>query len=159
MAPPLNQDEELAELYHWVDTIPLSRPKRNISRDFSDGVLMAEVISYCTPKLVELHNYSAANAVERKSYNWSTLNQKVFRRLGMRLEPQEIQDIVNARPGAVEKVLALYRQQAAEYSARITEQDAAFAGTTPVETRNPFSSAVTTAVDDSLYNSRYRTRF
>ncbi|KAF4641501.1 SPEF1 family protein [Toxoplasma gondii] len=37
LAPPLPGDEELAELYHWVDTIPLSRPKRNISRDFSDG--------------------------------------------------------------------------------------------------------------------------
>ena len=31
-------DEELLEdLYHWVDGIPLSRPKKDIKRDFSDG--------------------------------------------------------------------------------------------------------------------------
>ena len=30
-------ESELEELYSWVDKIPLSRPKRNINRDFSDG--------------------------------------------------------------------------------------------------------------------------
>lgn len=24
-------------IYNWVDEIPLTRPKRNIARDFSDG--------------------------------------------------------------------------------------------------------------------------
>jgi hypothetical protein len=35
-------EEELNTVYEWVDTFELSKPKRNISRDFSDGVLMAE---------------------------------------------------------------------------------------------------------------------
>jgi hypothetical protein len=30
-------EEELKPLYMWIDQIPLSRPKRNIARDFSDG--------------------------------------------------------------------------------------------------------------------------
>jgi hypothetical protein len=30
-------EEALQKVYCWVDEIPLSRPKRNISRDFSDG--------------------------------------------------------------------------------------------------------------------------
>lgn len=30
-------DEEQQDLFAWIDKIPLSRPKRNISRDFSDG--------------------------------------------------------------------------------------------------------------------------
>lgn len=30
-------EEEMQAIYNWVDEIPLSRPKRNISRDFSDG--------------------------------------------------------------------------------------------------------------------------
>ena len=30
-------EEELQELYEWVDEIPLSRPKKNIARDFSDA--------------------------------------------------------------------------------------------------------------------------
>lgn len=27
----------LEDLYIWIDNIPLSRPKRKIERDFSDG--------------------------------------------------------------------------------------------------------------------------
>jgi len=30
-------DAVLQELYSWVDQIPLSRPKKNLTRDFSDG--------------------------------------------------------------------------------------------------------------------------
>ena len=30
-------EAELKILYQWVDQIPLSRPKRNIARDFADG--------------------------------------------------------------------------------------------------------------------------
>lgn len=30
-------EEGLQELYTWIDEINLSRPKRNIWRDFSDG--------------------------------------------------------------------------------------------------------------------------
>lgn len=30
-------DVELESLYQWVDRVPLSRPKKNIGKDFSDG--------------------------------------------------------------------------------------------------------------------------
>ncbi|KAH7820099.1 putative SPEF1 family protein [Monocercomonoides exilis] len=67
--------ETLSLVYEWVDSIALSRPKQNIARDFSDGVLMAEVCKACFPKLVDLHNYSPANALSKKIYNWQTLNE------------------------------------------------------------------------------------
>jgi hypothetical protein len=71
-----------------VDAIPLSRPKRNIARDFSDGgtsldyalfphkglgqwymsslchwhaVLVAEVVHHFFPREVQLHNYRFDN--------------------------------------------------------------------------------------------------
>lgn len=34
MSHPL---QELQALYEWVDSVPLSRPKKNIARDFADG--------------------------------------------------------------------------------------------------------------------------
>ncbi len=34
----MNDDNKLLEdLLHWIDSIPLSRPKKNLARDFSDG--------------------------------------------------------------------------------------------------------------------------
>ena len=82
-------DESLQTVYCWVDEIPLSRPKRNISRDFSDGVLMAEIIAHYFPRYVELHNYSQANSVRQKLYNWNTLNTKVFKKNYSALEMSE----------------------------------------------------------------------
>ena len=37
MEVPQIDEEEMQIIYNWVDEIPLSRPKRNIARDFSDG--------------------------------------------------------------------------------------------------------------------------
>ena len=71
-------EEELQLLYTWVDDIPLSRPKKNIARDFSDGVLMAEIVKHFFPKLVQLHNYSTASSHSQKLYNWNTLNRTLL---------------------------------------------------------------------------------
>jgi len=63
MDAPALSEEELNSIYAWVDEIPLSRPKKNITRDFSDGVMVAEIIHNYYPKLVELHNYALAHSV------------------------------------------------------------------------------------------------
>lgn len=95
-------EEELQALYCWIDEIPLSRQKKNITRDFSDGgripvirvyninskaiisvtlfpseVLTAEIVHHFLPHLVELHNYSPANSSLQKMENWKTLNSKM----------------------------------------------------------------------------------
>lgn len=36
MVPPMD-DDQLQAVYTWLDSVPLSRPKRNCTRDFSDG--------------------------------------------------------------------------------------------------------------------------
>ena len=39
-------EEDLDSLYAWVDGIPLSRPKKNMARDFADGLMVAEIIHH-----------------------------------------------------------------------------------------------------------------
>lgn len=73
MASPLDEDT-LQQIYTWIDEIPLSRPKRNITRDFSDGVLVAEIIKHFVPKLIDLHNYAAASSTAQKTENWNLLS-------------------------------------------------------------------------------------
>jgi hypothetical protein len=108
-------EEQLRALYAWLDAIPLSRPKRNISRDFSDGVLLAEVIACYFPNLVELHNYSNANSVQQKMYNFETLNVRVLKKLGFQITRATVEDLVNCRPGAVENVLNSLQFKMAKY--------------------------------------------
>ncbi|KAL3317947.1 Sperm flagellar protein 1 [Cichlidogyrus casuarinus] len=103
------EDAVLQDLYSWVDKIPLSRPKRNISRDFSDGVMMAELIKHFFPKLVDLHNFPVCNSHDLKKKNWFLLNWKVFKKLNFELSDDVIENLSNAKPGVVEKVLLLLR--------------------------------------------------
>ena len=103
-------DEQLEDLYQWIDQIPLTRRKKNLSRDFSDGVLMAEVVSHFFPRLVDLHNYDQAMRVDTKIYNWKTLNTKVLKKLKFNLDTDTITALANARPGVIEDVLWDFRQ-------------------------------------------------
>ena len=111
-------EDELKPLYKWIDQIPLSRPKRNIARDFSDGVLVAEVIAHFYPKLVELHNYSGANAMSPKVYNWQTLNARALKKLGFQIQREDFMDVCNCRAGAIERVLKLCKIKMAEFQAK-----------------------------------------
>ncbi|OWZ24387.1 Sperm flagellar protein [Phytophthora megakarya] len=108
-------DETLQRVYAWIDEIPLSRPKRSIARDFSDGILAAEVVAFYFPKLVQMHNYSAANSIKQKQYNWNTLNRKVFKKLHISLSKEDIDDLVQAQSGAIEHLLVKLQIKIANY--------------------------------------------
>ena len=51
-----NEINSIMYIYEWVDTIPLSRQKKNIARDINDGEILANMIIYLYPKLVEKNN-------------------------------------------------------------------------------------------------------
>ncbi|KAG5266228.1 hypothetical protein AALO_G00228600 [Alosa alosa] len=104
-------EETLQELYAWIDKIPLSRPKRNITRDFSDGVMAAEVVKHFFPKLVELHNYTPANSTQQKLSNWSTLNRKVFPKLSFHVPEEVVRRIAMSVSGFIEPVLCALRER------------------------------------------------
>ena len=98
-------DNDIMYIYEWVDSIQLSRPKKNISRDFCDCVLLAEIIKHYIPRLVDLHNYPSVSNTKHKYINWNTLNEKVLRKIGLRLTKDEISDIITCKPFAIEKLL------------------------------------------------------
>ena len=98
-------ESELMYIYEWVDSIELSRPKKNIARDFSDGVLLAEIIKNYLPRLVDLHNYPSCSNSKHKESNWNVLNNKVLKRIGIKLTKKEINDIIKCEHLAIEHLL------------------------------------------------------
>ncbi|CAL8299789.1 unnamed protein product [Merluccius merluccius] len=104
-------EEALQDLYAWIDNIPLSRPKKHISRDFSDGVMAAEVVKHFFPKMVELHNYSPANSTQQKISNWSILNRKVFSKLSFDVSEETMKKIALRTAGVIETVLFSLREK------------------------------------------------
>ncbi|XP_018316319.1 sperm flagellar protein 1 [Mycetomoellerius zeteki] len=97
------------ELIEWIDGIPFSRPARNLTRDFSDAVLTAEVLKLYYPRHVEIHNYVPANSINTKKENWKMLNRKVLAKLDMKLSSDTIHHLANGSQGAVEKLLTKLR--------------------------------------------------
>ncbi|XP_044271636.1 sperm flagellar protein 1-like [Tribolium madens] len=98
-------DAEYEELYKWIEEHKISRPKRNINRDFSDAIPLIEILKVHYPKLVEVHNYSPKNSFAQKIINWETLNNKVLKRIKVNLTKKRIEQLAKAEPGVIEKVL------------------------------------------------------
>jgi hypothetical protein len=98
-------DAQLEELYRWVDSVPLCRQKKNLHRDFSDGVLLAELIHHFLPREVILHNYDESLRIEGKIFSWKTLNRKVLLNLGLNLDSETITSLAQAKPGFIERIL------------------------------------------------------
>jgi hypothetical protein len=58
---------------------------------------------------------SPANGMQQKMYNWNTLQQKVLKRLGVATTKEELEDICNCKPGAIERLLKLVKVQVEVY--------------------------------------------
>lgn len=114
----------------------LRRPKKNIARDFSDGVLMSEVVHHFFPRLVDLHNYSKSNSNATKEYNWKTLNAKAFKKMGFEIPMPDIQAVVSCEKGAIERVLCEVQLKMATYQERL-QNKRGNTGSSKGNTRSP----------------------
>ncbi|XP_045455257.1 sperm flagellar protein 1-like [Melitaea cinxia] len=102
---------DIESVLAWVDTFKLSRPTKKINRDFSDAVLLAEILSVHYPKLVEMHNYPPRNSHSLKLNNWMTLNRKVLKKLKLNLCSSTMDQLANSAPGLIERVLVMVREK------------------------------------------------
>jgi hypothetical protein len=72
-------------VYKYVDSVPLTKAKKNIARDFSDCSQVAVLIKHYLPKehktLCHPHNYIETSKKAAKLENWVRLNDKVVRKL------------------------------------------------------------------------------
>ncbi|XP_071857168.1 sperm flagellar protein 1 [Bombus fervidus] len=105
MSVELESNANLEEIYTWMEQISFSKPKKNLARDFSDGVFMAELLKRYYPRYVDIHNYIPGNSIAKKIDNWCTLNRKVLSKLDVKLGKDVINQLANSQPGVIEKIL------------------------------------------------------
>ena len=99
------EELEIKEIYDWVDGFNLSRPKKNIARDFSDAILVAEILKSYYPEIVWIHSYPKVNSQHEKIKNWKFLRKKVLLKIAFPLKNSEIETIVCLEEFAIEKFL------------------------------------------------------
>lgn len=116
-------DEELEALRSWLTGYDLSSLNRSKKwqRDFSDAVLLAEILKLEFPTLVEIHNYSRCSGVQSKIDNWSMLNKRVLRKLQIHLRCDEIEKLAKADSFFIEVFLFTIMNQIA--SVKCDNQD------------------------------------
>jgi CH-like domain in sperm protein len=102
--PKLNPFE-LEAVLKWVDSFELTRCRRRLNRDFSDCVLLAEILKFEFPSIVDLHNYNGCFSVQSKIENWDTLNRKVLKKMQMTLKSEEIEKLAKAETNCIEEIL------------------------------------------------------
>ncbi|KAI5733069.1 hypothetical protein M8J76_007342 [Diaphorina citri] len=98
-------------LYDWIDRMDFVKNQKNVHRDFSDGVLMAELLKKLWPKMVDLHNYSPANSFTNKLANWTTLNSKVLKKMKLGQSQKTLEDLARAEPDVLEQLLGKIKQK------------------------------------------------
>ena len=146
------QDYQLDEIYTWIDNVPLTRPKKNIARDFSDCILMAQVIHHYLPSssksLIEVHNYIESMSLKVKIENWKLLNKKVLSRLdALQLTDDEIQNVAESQPDAIERVLIKVKKAIETYK-RMLKSDSS------IITQHPIRNEINAQMKRKLNNHK-----
>ena len=69
--------EDIREVYEWVDTFNLSKIKKNIARDFADGILVFEILKPFYPDFVIINSIVTAHNRTDKKTNWNYIRSKL----------------------------------------------------------------------------------
>ncbi|CAF3261486.1 unnamed protein product, partial [Rotaria sp. Silwood2] len=106
------------DILAWLDTIPLSRPVHNLEVDFSDGILIAEIVAYFFPEYVDLEMFQVARNMSQRTKNWRLLNSDVLPKISLHAPGTLVYDITNGDNRAVELFLLHFREKIEEHLIR-----------------------------------------
>ncbi|XP_045709771.1 sperm flagellar protein 1-like [Phyllostomus hastatus] len=101
----------LRGLCAWLDGLPLSRPKRHLARDSSDGVLLPGIVKHIRPQLVDLPSRVPTCNTDQKLGSWSILNGQGSHKLSFCVSEADGREVVASMPGAIEPMLCVLREK------------------------------------------------
>ena len=79
-------------------------------RDFSNGYLVAEIMSWYHPQDIQMHSYTNGTSISTKLGNWQQL-ERIFFKHGLCFPQEEIEGTVHCKPGAATSLVTrLYTQ-------------------------------------------------
>ncbi|MCO5580960.1 hypothetical protein L7F22_034834 [Adiantum nelumboides] len=85
------------DVLQWLVSLNLSFPIKNIKRDFSNGFLVAEILSRYFPQDVQMHSFDYGLKLAKKKDNWDQL-RKIFWAKDFPFFQDEIENIINCGP-------------------------------------------------------------
>eukprot|EP00698_Gefionella_okellyi_P011653 TRINITY_DN3086_c0_g1_i1.p1 TRINITY_DN3086_c0_g1~~TRINITY_DN3086_c0_g1_i1.p1 ORF type:complete len:723 (-),score=169.73 TRINITY_DN3086_c0_g1_i1:50-2218(-) len=92
------------EIYKWLSSLDLSFTVKTPRRDFSNGFLIAEILSRFYPTDIYMHSFDYGSASKRKTDNWQQL-EKFFKKREIPFERALLDDMIDAKEGAANQFL------------------------------------------------------
>ena len=92
----------------WLQGLRLSQQTgKNVRREFSNGYLVAEILSLYEPQDFLLNAFGQETALDKKIVNWNMLKQ-IFAKRSMSMIPAKLIDAtIHCKPGAAECLVQL----------------------------------------------------
>lgn len=87
------------EVLKWLLSLDLSFPIKNVRRDFSNGYLVAEMMSWYYDKEIQLPSYNNGTSLQTKLGNWKQL-QKFFTKQKLAIANELVEGTIHCKPGA-----------------------------------------------------------
>eukprot|EP00434_Breviolum_minutum_P012283 symbB.v1.2.010826.t1/scaffold711.1/size292957/7 len=94
------------EIIKWLQALDLSFSIKNPKRDFSNGYLVAEILSRYHPQDVDINTFENGSRLEAKVDNWEQL-YKLFKKKNIGISKAEFDPVIHCAPGAA--VVFIYR--------------------------------------------------
>ncbi len=86
------------DVLRWIQGLDLSYSIKNVKRDFSNGFLVAEILSRYYEKNVKMHSFSNGVGMTCKNDNWYQL-QRLFKKFGVECSKSTVNEIIHCKSG------------------------------------------------------------
>lgn len=97
--------DELADLYEWLDRVPLSKPRSNVEKDFSDGILAAEIVRFYYPDIVDFRMLRPALSIADRTEQWKLINSEIFNAIGLTVPSHVLAQLSISKSGIAQSFL------------------------------------------------------
>ncbi|KAI9521470.1 hypothetical protein NQZ68_007786 [Dissostichus eleginoides] len=89
------------EVLKWLQSLELSVYPKNVRRDFSNGFLVAEILSRYYPQDFPVHAYDNGTSLASKQRNWRQI-ERSLQKQNLHLMKDVIDRSIHCKPGAAE---------------------------------------------------------
>eukprot|EP00116_Pleurobrachia_bachei_P003974 sb/3464236/ len=146
------------EVLKWLQSLDLSISVKNPKWDFSNGYLVAEILSWYHPKEIKIHSYNNGTSIQSKILNWSLL-ETFFKNKNYSIDKDVIDGTIHCKNAAAEVLVEqLYSTLTNRPTYRLTPRSHSF-NDLSYQSKLPLHARATTstAIKNNLANTELET--